>query len=84
LCPCRPTWRQKEIAKLLREETISGVPVVDESGAPVGVVSEGDLIGRDELKRLARWDWWLALLAEGETLNAESFADNEQTARHHV
>jgi CBS domain-containing protein len=75
-----PDMAAKEIAKLLLEKTISAVPVVDESGVPVGMVSEGDLIGRDELKRHARWDWWLALFAEGETPNAE-FADTEQTAR---
>jgi CBS domain-containing protein len=76
-----PDMAAKEIANLLLEKTISAVPVVDESGAPVGMISEGDLIGRDELKRHARWDWWLALLAEGETLHAEFFADTEQTAR---
>jgi CBS domain-containing protein len=33
------------------------------------MVSEGDLIGRDDSDREARLDWWLTLLAEGETLN---------------
>jgi CBS domain-containing protein len=59
-----------EIAKILRDRGISAVPVVDESGTPIGMVSEGDLIGRDETDREARRDWWLTLLAEGETLNA--------------
>jgi CBS domain-containing protein len=76
-----PDMAAKEIAKLLLEKAISAVPVVDESGAPVGMVSEGDLIGRDESARQARRDWWLALLAEGETFNAEFLADTEQTAR---
>lgn len=58
------------IAKLLRDRGISAVPVVDETGIPIGMVSEGDLIGRDEADREARLDWWLTLLAEGETLNA--------------
>jgi len=35
------------------------------------MVSEGDLIGRDEAARESRRDWWLALLAEGETLSSE-------------
>ena len=50
------------------------MPVVDEAGAPIGMVSEGDLIGRDEADREARRDWWLTLLAEGETLNADFLA----------
>jgi CBS domain-containing protein len=60
-----------EIARVLLEHTISAVPVVDAAGAPVGMVSEGDLIGRDRRERDSRRDWWLALLAEGEPLNPE-------------
>jgi hypothetical protein len=47
---------------------------VDDSGAPIGMVSEGDLIGRDEAAREARRDWWLALLAEGAALNEDFLA----------
>ena len=63
-----------EIAKILRDRGISAVPVVDKSGTPIGMVSEGDLIGRDEADREARRDWWLALLEEGGTLNADFLA----------
>jgi len=38
------------------------------------MVSEGDLIGRTEVEREARRDWWLTLLAEGQTLNPEFLA----------
>ncbi len=58
-----------QIARTLVENGISAVPVVDESDAPVGMVSEGDLIPRRELQREARRDWWLDLLAEGEALS---------------
>ncbi len=58
-----PDMPVREIAKILIAEGISAVPVVDESGAPLGVVSEGDLIGRDEQAREARRDWWLSLAA---------------------
>lgn len=34
----------KELAKLLTSKNISGVPVVDESGSLIGVVTESDLI----------------------------------------
>ena len=50
---------------------ISAVPLVDSDGPPIGMVSEGDLIGRDDAARQARRDWWLAFLAEGEPLSAE-------------
>ena len=64
----------REIARLLLENHISAVPVVDGSGAPIGMVSEGDLIERSEADRGARRDWWLALMAEGETLSPEFLA----------
>ena len=60
-----------EIARLLHDHNVSAVPVVDRAGAPVGMVSEGDLIGRGEDDREARRDWWLDMIAEGETLNDE-------------
>ncbi len=80
----RPDDPRGAIAKLLIEKGISAVPVVDAEGAPVGMVSEGDLIGRDDSDREARRDWWLALLAEGEELNPEFLASlraPERTAR---
>ncbi len=64
----------REIAKLLLGKGISAVPVVDGDGVPLGIVSEGDLLGRDEMEREARKDWWLALLAEGETLHPDFVA----------
>jgi CBS domain-containing protein len=39
------------MAELLVEKRISGVPVVAGSRAPIGMVSEGDLIGRSEAER---------------------------------
>ena len=43
----------RKIAALLVEKRIGGVPVIDSSGAPIGMVSEGDLIGRSEAEREA-------------------------------
>jgi CBS domain-containing protein len=63
-----------QIAKVLVDNGISAVPVVDESGAPVGMVSEGDLIPRREVEREARRDWWLDLLVEGQALNPDFLA----------
>ena len=63
-----PVW---DIAQLLLQNHISAVPILDKSGAPIGMVSEGDLVGRDETERDARREWWLALLAEGELLGPD-------------
>jgi len=74
----------REVAKLLSDKGISAVPVLDTAGAPLGMISEGDLIGRDDAAREARRDWWLTLLAEGEELNPQFLATlhaPERTAR---
>src|SRR5215472_18671371 len=79
-----PEATRQEIARLLVERGVSAVPVVDRSGAPLGMVSEGDLIGRDEPQRKQRRDWWLTMLAEGEALSEEYVAHlggKEVTAR---
>ena len=58
-----PDLSVRELAALLSQRGISGVPVVDTSGQMVGIVSEGDLLHRTELgteqpdKR--RSSWWL-------------------------
>ncbi|HUC61988.1 MAG TPA: CBS domain-containing protein [Alphaproteobacteria bacterium] len=69
-----PDASESEIAKLMLARGISGVPVVDAAGVPLGMVSEGDLIGRPEPTGDARKNWWLDLLAEGEALNPDFLA----------
>ncbi len=54
----------RDVARLLLVHRISAVPVVDAGGDPVGMVSEGDLLGRADADRLARRDWWLTLVAD--------------------
>ncbi|MFE2012906.1 CBS domain-containing protein [Streptomyces sp. NPDC059491] len=44
-----PASSFREVAKMLAEHDISGVPVVDEDDHVVGVVSESDLLARHEL-----------------------------------
>jgi hypothetical protein len=43
----RPETSLKEVASILAEKGISGVPVVDEAGELVGVVSEGDIVFKE-------------------------------------
>jgi CBS domain-containing protein len=77
----KPETSARAIAHLLLEHGISAVPVVDESGTPIGMVSEGDLMPRDESEREARRDWWLKLLSEGEELSSDFVAHVESKER---
>ena len=54
------------IAQLLIDKNISGVPVVDADGRPVGMVSEGDLLQQAGLAGEARRSWWLRLVSTPE------------------
>jgi CBS domain-containing protein len=76
-----PDTPTQVIAQLLLDKGISAVPVVDHDGAPIGMVSEGDLVGRGETDREARRDWWLAMLAEGEALSPEFLGQLRTKAR---
>ena len=64
-----PDQSTRDVAKVLLENRISAVPVVDANGVPIGMVSEGDIIGRPPDDRLARTDWWLALVAGAQPLD---------------
>ena len=77
----RPETPARAIAALLFRNGISAVPVIDETGSPIGMVSEGDLIPRQEAERERRRDWWLRMLAEGEELNPEFVAEIERQDR---
>lgn len=64
-----PDTSIRRVARVLRDNGISAVPVVDSTGALVGIVSEGDLIDRNDSERERRRDWWLEMLAEGTALS---------------
>ena len=57
-----PDEPARDVARLLLDNGISAVPVIDADGMPIGMVSEGDLIGRSEIERLSRRDWWLVVM----------------------
>jgi CBS domain-containing protein len=68
----KPSASVKEVAHILLTHRISGVPVVDDAGKLVGIVSEGDLMRRADLGTERHRSWWLAaLFAEEEALAAE-------------
>lgn len=56
----------EEAARLLVENGISGLPVVDANGTVVGILSDGDLIVRQKPRE--RLPWWRFFFAEGEEL----------------
>lgn len=47
-----------EAVRLMLERQISGVPVIDDSGRLVGILTEGDLMRRAELVT-GRQSWWI-------------------------
>jgi CBS domain-containing protein len=61
-----PDTRVEAIAKLLMDERISGVPVVDNDGRLVGIVSEGDLMRRSESGTDSGRSPWLSLLCSAD------------------
>jgi len=59
----------REAASLMVDHSVSGLPVVDERGELVGVLSEGDLILRQRARQ--RVPWWRAFFRDGEQLARE-------------
>lgn len=57
-----PDTTVQAVAALLLHHRISAVPVLDGLGVPVGMVSEGDLLGRRSSGHLTGRAWWLAIL----------------------
>jgi CBS domain-containing protein len=64
-----PTATIEQAAKLMVERRVSGLPVVDEAGGLLGIVSEGDLILRQGPAE--RLTWWRMFFTDGETLARE-------------
>jgi CBS domain-containing protein len=57
-----PRTAISDAVRLMLDHRISGLPVIDESGAVAGMVTEGDLLRRVELgteKRVPAWRAWL-------------------------
>lgn len=54
-----PRTEVREIVELMLSNRISALPVVDDSGRVIGMVSEGDLMRRTENRTERRDSWWL-------------------------
>ena len=64
----KPSASVREVAGILVKHRISAVPVVNEQGKLVGIVSEGDLMHRSEAGTERQPSWWLLGLTREETL----------------
>lgn len=60
----KPDTTVGEIAALMARERISGVPVVDQDGRMIGIVSETDLLHRTETGTERKRKWWISLFLD--------------------
>src|SRR5512145_194081 len=65
----RPETPIHEAAVLMASRGISGLPVVDDAGGVVGILSEGDLIIRQKPREPL--PWWRQFFADAEGLARE-------------
>ncbi len=80
-----PDTSVQEVAKILSERNISGVPVVDAQNRLVGIVSEGDLLHRVETgtdrRTGRRRSWWLDTVGSDEELARAYVKSHGRTAK---
>lgn len=69
-----------EVATTLLDHHVSAVPVVDDQGKLLGIVSEGDLIRRRESGTERQSSWWLRLLENPNNLAQEYVKSHGRTA----
>jgi len=74
----KPSSSVQDVAELLLTNRISAVPVVDDAGKLVGIVSEGDLLRRSEANTGHERSWWLQLLMGRELLAAEYLKEHSR------
>jgi CBS domain-containing protein len=75
----RPETTVREAAEIMLHERISGLPVIDDKHALVGVVSEGDLLRRVELDTERHRSRWLEFLVSPTTLAGEYVRSHSRT-----
>jgi CBS domain-containing protein len=67
----RPETSVRDIAALMMEKQISGVPVVGDDGTIVGIVSEVDLLHRAEVGTERKHKWWFWVFADSDAAARE-------------
>jgi CBS domain-containing protein len=76
-----PDQSVQDVAEILLDRRISGVPVIDGAGHLVGIVSEGDLMRRADSGTEHRRSWWLRLLMGREGLAQEYIKEHARKVR---
>jgi CBS domain-containing protein len=60
-----------DAAKLITENDVSALPVVDNDGRLVGLISGADLMNREEIGTTIHRPWWIEAVTPAATLAAE-------------
>ncbi len=76
-----PQTSVRAVAQTLLKRRISGVPVVDDGGRVIGIVSEGDLMQRPESETERPRSWWLELIQGEEDRAGQYLKSHGLTAR---
>jgi CBS domain-containing protein len=78
-----PNASVREVARVLLANQISAMPVLDELGRLIGIVSEGDLMRRAELDTEHRRSWWLRIFSnkDKEALAIEFMKSHSQNVQ---
>ena len=76
-----PETSVRAIAQTLLKRRISAVPVADDDGRVIGIVSEGDLMRRPESETERPRSWWLELIETPEDRASQYLKSHGLTAR---
>ena len=66
-----PDTSVRDIAALMMEKHISGVPVLTDNGKIIGMVSQSDLLHRAEVGTERKHKWWFRTFADSDALARE-------------
>jgi CBS domain-containing protein len=61
----------REIAALMMEKHISGVPVLSDDGTIIGIVSQSDLLHRSEVGTERKHKWWFRVFGDSDAAARE-------------
>ncbi len=76
-----PETDVRAIARTLLKHRVSAVPVIDDGGRVIGIVSEGDLMRRPESETEQPRSWWLKLIETPEDRASQYLKSHGLTAR---
>jgi len=68
-------------ARIMTEAGVSALPVAGQDQALVGIVSEGDLVRRAELRTARRRSWWLELFTTPEAMAKDYIKEHATKVR---